>query len=280
MAQIIDGNKVRDELLAELAEEIKRKGLKPALATVLVGTDPASITYVSNKHKACEKIGIRSVRHDFPEGVGEPELLKLIAKLNKDRSIHGILVQFPLPKEISQQKVLEAISPDKDVDGMKPVNLGKLLSGDESMPSCTPFGVITLLERSGVKIAGKHAVVVGRSIQVGKPLAALLLNRDATVTVCHSKTKNLAEITRQADILCVAIGKPKFITRNMVKPGAVVIDVGINRVEGKLIGDVDFEAVKEVASAITPVPGGVGPMTIATLMRNTVVACEKSTQSS
>ncbi len=279
-AGIIDGNKIRDELLAELAEEIRRKGLKPALATVLVGTDPASITYVNNKHKACEKIGIRSVRHDFPEGIGEAELLKLISKLNKDKSIHGILVQFPLPKGIGQQKVLEAISPEKDVDGMKPVSLGKLLSGDESMPSCTPFGVIAMLERSGVKIAGKHAVVVGRSIQVGKPLAALLLNRDATVTVCHSKTRNLAEITKQADILCVAIGKPKFITKDMVKPGAVVIDVGINRIEGKLIGDVDFEAVKEIASAITPVPGGVGPMTIAMLMRNTVVACEKSTQSS
>ena len=278
-ATILDGNKVREEMLAELEKRIKEKGLKPRLATVLVGKNAGSITYIAMKAKAASRIGVATEAYELPETTGEEELLKLVAKLNRKKDIHGILVQFPLPKGLSQQKVTEAISPAKDVDGLHPINLGKLVSGDESMPACTPYGIITLLERSGVQFAGKRAVVVGRSVSVGKPLAALLLNRDATVTVCHSKTKDLGEITKQADILCVAIGKPKAITADMVKPGAVVVDVGINRVEGKIVGDVDV-AVKEVAGAMTPVPGGVGPMTIATLMRSTVAACERSTQSS
>ncbi len=268
---IIDGNKARDEILDQLAEEIKRRKLTPCLATFLVGDDPASVTYVANKIKACDRVRIRSRHVHLPANTSEKELLSQVAKLNKDKSVNGILVQFPLPKQISQQKVMEAISPEKDVDGTHPISLGRLLSGNESMPACTPAGVITLLEKA-TAIKGKHAVVVGRSNTVGKPLAVMLLNRDATVTVCHSKTKDLAAITRQADILCVAVGRPKMITKDMVKKGAVVIDIGINRVDGKLIGDVDFEGVKEVAAAITPVPGGVGPMTIASLMQNTVRA--------
>lgn len=274
MVKIIDGNKARDALLAELAGEIRRKKLSPCLATVLVGSDPASVTYVANKRKACAGVGIISRHIHLPASTSEKGLLALVSKLNKDKTVNGILVQFPVPKHISQEKVMEAISPEKDVDGTHPMNLGKLLSGNESMPACTPSGVITLLEKV-VKIAGKHAVVVGRSNTVGKPLAIMLLNRDATVTVCHSKTKNIGEITRQADILCVAVGKPKMITKNMVKKGAVVIDIGITRVNGKLVGDVDFDGVKKAVSAITPVPGGVGPMTIASLMRNTVRAAKK-----
>lgn len=277
-AEIIDGKKLQDEVLADLGERIRLKGLKPRLATVLVGKDPASIAYVNAKAKACARIGIGNEPYELPEDVSEEELLSLVRKLNQKKEVHGILVQFPLPKGLSQAKVIEAISPEKDVDGLHPINLGKLLGGNEEMPACTPSGVIALLEWSGVGIAGKRAVVIGRSIIVGKPLAALLLNRNATVTVCHSKTENLAEITGQADILCVAIGKPRMITKEMVKPGATVIDVGINRIEGKIIGDVDFDSVKEVAGKITPVPGGVGPMTIAMLLRNTVVACERSTK--
>ena len=271
MAEIIDGNKARDGLLAQLAEEIKREKLTPCLATVLVGDDPGSATYVANKIKACGKIGILSRHAQLLATASEKELLTLVAKLNKDKAVNGILVQFPVPKQISQQKVMEAISPEKDVDGTHPISLGKLLSGDESMPACTPSGIITLLEKV-TQIKGKHAVVVGRSNTVGKPLAVMLLNRDATVTVCHSKTRDLAAVTRTADILCVAIGRPKMVTKDMVKKGAIVIDVGINRVDGKLVGDVDFDGVNGVASAITPVPGGVGPMTIASLMRNTVRA--------
>ena len=271
MAKLIDGIKARDAVIAELAKEIKREKISPCLATVLVGDDPASATYVSNKIKACAKAGIRSRHIQLPARTTETELLSLVEKLNKDKSVNGILVQFPVPRHICQRKVMEAILPEKDVDGTHPINIGKLVAGNESMPACTPAGIITLLERN-TKIAGKHAVVVGRSNTVGKPLSAMLLNRDATVTVCHSKTKNLPSIAKQADILCVAIGKPKFVKKAMVKKGAIVIDVGINRVNGKLVGDVDFERVKGVASAITPVPGGVGPMTIASLMRNTLRA--------
>jgi methylenetetrahydrofolate dehydrogenase (NADP+)/methenyltetrahydrofolate cyclohydrolase len=276
-AEIIDGKKIAGELLEELAKEIKEKGLKPKLATVLVGENPASKTYVRNKVRACEKIGVESVLHELPDTTTQEELLELVNKLNEDASVHGILVQLPLPEGIDKDKVIEAVAPEKDVDGFKAVNLGKVLSGDESMPSCTPAGVIHLLEKAWVQLEGADAVVVGRSITVGKPVAALLLNRSATVTVCHSRTKELGEVTKKADVLIVAVGKAKMIKADMVKPGATVIDVGINRVEGKLAGDVDFDSVKEVAGKITPVPGGVGPMTVACLMRNTVRACERAT---
>ncbi|MDD5317561.1 MAG: bifunctional 5,10-methylenetetrahydrofolate dehydrogenase/5,10-methenyltetrahydrofolate cyclohydrolase [Candidatus ainarchaeum sp.] len=275
-AEIIDGRKIADSLLSALAEEIRGKGLKPKLATVLVGEDPASVSYVAGKIRACERIGVASDAHRLPASVTEGELLKLVGKLNADRSVHGILVQFPLPPHLSEKKVTEAISEEKDVDGFSPRSLGRLFGGDESMPAATPAGVTYLLEAAGVRIAGSHAVVVGRSITVGKPLAAMLLNRDATVTVCHSKTRDLASHTRQADILCVAVGKPGMVSAGMVKKGATVVDVGTTRVDGRLAGDVDFDAVREVAGKITPVPRGIGPMTIASLMRNTVRACERA----
>ena len=274
-AKIIDGKKAAEELIGELAAEVKAKGLKPKLATILVGEDPASVTYVNSKVKACSRVGIESAEFRLKEATTQDELLKLVKKLNADRSVSGILVQMPLPGHIGQKAIINAVLPEKDVDGFNPVNLGKLIDGDESLPSATPGGVIYLLEKEGVKFRGADAVVVGRSITVGKPLAALLLNRDATVTVCHSKTKDLAAVTKRADILCVAVGRPKMITKEMVKPGAVVVDIGINRIDGKLIGDVDFDSVKEIAGKITPVPGGVGPMTVASLMKNTVRACER-----
>ena len=274
-AKIIDGKKAAEELIGELAAEVKAKGLKPKLATILVGEDPASVTYVNSKVKACSRVGIESAEFRLKEATTQDELLKLVKKLNADRSVSGILVQMPLPGHIGQKAIINAVLPEKDVDGFNPVNLGKLIDGDESLPSATPGGVIYLLEKERVTFRGADAVVVGRSITVGKPLAALLLNRDATVTVCHSKTKDLAAVTKRADILCVAVGRPKMITKEMVKPGAVVVDIGINRIDGKLIGDVDFDSVKEIAGKITPVPGGVGPMTVASLMKNTVRACER-----
>ncbi len=276
-ATIIDGKKISSDIKAELAEEVaelKKTGIEPGLTVVLVGDDPASHVYVKNKEKACELIGIRSVKHQLPADTGQEELLALVDDLNNDDKVDGILVQLPLPEQIDEHAVLLAIDPEKDVDGFHPLNVGKLMIGESVFESCTPSGVIELLKRYDIEISGAHAVVVGRSNIVGKPAAMLLLHNNATVEICHSRTKDLAAETRRADILIAAIGRPKFITADMVKPGAAVIDVGMNRTDEGLCGDVDFEAVKEVASAITPVPGGVGPMTIAILMRNTVAAAK------
>lgn len=281
-ATILDGKKVAQQIRAELAEEviefIQNNGVVPCLAAVLVGDDPASEVYVRNKRRACEEVGIESQLHRLPANVASDELLQLVAKLNKDQAVHGILVQTPLPPQIDPARVVLAISPAKDVDAFHPENVGRLVQGRARFLPCTPHGVQQLLVRSGIEIAGRHVVVVGRSDIVGKPLAIMLAQRgpaaDATVTICHSRTPDLGAVTRLADILVVAIGRPKFITAKMVKPRAVVVDVGINRLESGLVGDVDFEAVSEVASAISPVPGGVGPLTIAMLLRNTLAAAE------
>lgn len=274
MAQIIDGKKISREIKEELRDrvaELKKEGVERCLAVIQVGNDPASSVYVRNKKKACEYVGIRSLSYELPEETTEEKLLELIEELNNRPDVNGILVQLPLPGHINEDRVLLAISPEKDVDGFHPVNVGNLSIGRPGYVSCTPAGVIQLLKRSGIEIQGKECVVLGRSNIVGKPMAMLLLRESGTVTVCHSRTKNLKEVTRRADILVAAIGKPKFVGADFVKEGAVVIDVGINRKEdGKLCGDVDFEAVEPKASAITPVPGGVGPMTIAMLMANCV----------
>lgn len=271
-AQLIDGKLISAEIKAEAAEEaaaLKEKGIEPCLAVVLVGDNAASKVYVSNKEKACAAVGIRSVSHVLPETTTEEELLKLIDELNADQSVHGILVQMPVPKHIDDRKVIMAISPDKDVDCFHPVNVGYLHTGAKGFLPCTPAGIIELIQRSGYSIAGKNCVVIGRSNIVGKPVAMLLMQENGTVTICHSKTKDLAGICRGADIIVSATGKVNTVTADMVKEGAIIIDVGMNRnAEGKLCGDVDFENVKEVAGAITPVPGGVGPMTIAMLMKN------------
>ena len=276
MAQIIDGKKISSEMRAEISEEVKalaQQGVVPGLAVIIVGEDPASKVYVRNKGRACAEVGIYSEIIEMPESTSETELLAKIAELNARPEINGILVQLPLPRHINESAVIAAISPDKDVDAFSEVNVGKIMIGDFRFLPCTPAGVMELLRRSGIEIEGKNAVVVGRSNIVGKPQAMLLLHANATVTVCHSRTRNLAEICRGADILVVAIGKADFITADMVKPGAVVIDVGMNRrPDGKLTGDVDYAAVSEVAGYITPVPGGVGPMTITMLLRNTVTA--------
>lgn len=274
MYQIIDGKKIsqgiKDELREKMAE-LKQKGGSRCLAVIQVGDDPASSVYVNNKKKACEYIGIDSESYHLPEETTEKELLELIDELNRKPEVNGILVQLPLPKQIDENKILLAISPEKDVDGFHPVNVGNLCIGRPGFVSCTPAGVIQLLKHSGIEIEGKECVVLGRSNIVGKPMAMLLLRENGTVTVCHSRTKDLKEITRRADILVAAIGKPKFIDADYVKEGAVVIDVGIHRNEnGKLCGDVDFESVAPHCAAITPVPGGVGPMTIAMLMHNCV----------
>ncbi|VVB65973.1 Bifunctional protein FolD protein [Candidatus Gugararchaeum adminiculabundum] len=275
-AKILDGLKTREQMMSELKREIEQKQLKPKLSNVLVGNDPASVTYVGIKEKVGRSIGIVVETHRLPENTGEKDVIALVKKLSADKKVNGILVQLPLPKNINATKVLDCVSPEKDVDGLHYENLGKLASGRECLPTCTPRGVIELLKRNGVEISGKHAVVVGRSLSVGKPLALLLLAEDATVTICHSKTRNLKEITKQADILAVAIGKAKFVTADMVKQGAVVVDVGINRnAAGKMVGDVDFDAVSKIAGAITPVPGGVGPMTVAQLIKNVVEATKK-----
>lgn len=274
MSLIIDGKQISGEIKAELklkAEELQKEGITVTLAVVLVGNDPASGVYVGNKKKACEYIGIRSLSYELPEETTEEELLRLIHELNDRDDVNGILVQLPLPKHISEELVIKTISPLKDVDGFHPENVGRLNIGQKGFVSCTPAGIIELLKRSGIEISGKECVVVGRSNIVGKPMAALLLRENGTVTVCHSKTGNLQEVTKRADILIAALGKPKFITRDYVKEGAVVIDVGIHRMENnKLCGDVDYEDVFPHVSAITPVPGGVGPMTIAMLMKNLV----------
>ena len=278
MAVRIDGKAVAEKIKAQVAEEVaalKAQGICPGMAVVLVGDDPASKIYVNNKKKACAQTGIYSEEHVLPAETTQEELLALIAKLNADEKIHGILVQSPLPKHLDEKLVVEHIDPNKDVDAFHAYNVGKIMIGDFAFLPCTPAGVIELIRSTGVEISGKNCVVVGRSNIVGKPMAMLLLHNNGTVTICHSKTKNLAEICRTADILVAAVGKAKFLTADMVKPGAVVIDVGMDRDENsKLCGDVDYDAVEPVASYITPVPGGVGPMTIAMLMKNAVSAAK------
>ncbi|MCR5719711.1 MAG: bifunctional methylenetetrahydrofolate dehydrogenase/methenyltetrahydrofolate cyclohydrolase FolD [Lachnospiraceae bacterium] len=272
MEKIIDGKSISQAIKDECKERCaayKEKGLDVTLAVIIVGNDPASKVYVGNKKKACTAVGISSLSYELSEDTTEEQLLKLIDDLNNDSKVNGILVQLPLPKGIDEKKVINAISPLKDVDGFHPENVGKMCIGEDGFVSCTPAGIVELLKRSGIKIEGKECVVVGRSNIVGKPMSLLLLRENATVTVCHSKTKDLKEVTRRADILIVAVGKPKMITADYIKEGAVVIDVGIHRDENnKLCGDVDFVDVVDKASAITPVPGGVGPMTIAMLMYN------------
>ena len=276
MAKLLMGKEVSDRLKNEMITEVKnlkKEGINPGLAVILVGEDPASKVYVSNKKKACEYIGINSFEYKLPESTTEAELLELIDKLNNDDTVSGILCQLPVPKHINEDAIINAIDPKKDVDAFHPVNVGKIMTGNYDFVPCTPAGVMELIKESGVEVSGKECVVIGRSNIVGKPMAMLLLHQNGTVTVCHSKTKDLSEVTKRADILVVAIGRAKFVTADMVKEGAVVIDVGMDRDEnGKLCGDVDFESVKDVAGAITPVPGGVGPMTIAMLMKNTVTA--------
>ena len=279
MALLIDGKQISTDIKDELKETVarlKEQGIEGALAVIQVGADPASSVYVRNKKKACEYIGIRSVSYELPEETTEEELLGIIEKLNEDNTINGILCQLPVPAHMDENKIIRAIAPQKDVDGFHTQNVGALVVGQEGFVSCTPAGVIQLLKRSNIAIEGKHCVVVGRSNIVGKPMALLMLQENATVTICHSSTKNLKEICKEADILIVAIGKPKFITADYVKEGATVIDVGIHRMEdGKLCGDVDFDQVEPHVSAITPVPGGVGPMTIAMLMNNCVESMKR-----
>jgi methylenetetrahydrofolate dehydrogenase (NADP+)/methenyltetrahydrofolate cyclohydrolase len=263
--------------LAARVRDLSASNVQPGLAVVLVGDDPASHIYVRNKTKACEEAGIASMQHRLAASTSEQELLQLIGALNRDRSVHGILVQLPLPKHISAESVINSISPEKDVDGFHPENVGRLAVGKPRFVPCTPAGVMRLLDHAGVELAGKHAVVVGRSNIVGKPVALLLLERHATVTICHSRTPDLGAVTRQADVLIAAVGKPRLITGAMARPGVCVIDVGINRLpDGKLCGDVDFQSMLGKAASITPVPGGVGPMTIAMLLENTVRAAELS----
>ena len=279
-ATLIDGKSLATAVRASqksAIDALSARGVRPGLAAVLVGNDPASHVYVRNKARACEEIGVRSEVHLLPEGAAESALLECIAKLNADPCVHGILVQLPLPRHLDSSHALEAISPNKDVDGFHAANLGALLQGRPGFVPGTPAGVMRLLEHAQVPLAGRRAVIVGRSTIVGKPLALLLLQKDATVTICHSKTRDLAAVAKQADVLIAAVGRAKLITAAMVKPGACVIDVGINRLaDGKLAGDVDFESVRTVAGSITPVPGGVGPMTIAMLIVNTVRAAELS----
>jgi methylenetetrahydrofolate dehydrogenase (NADP+)/methenyltetrahydrofolate cyclohydrolase len=287
-ATLIDGKAIAADLRAELAVEVtefrQSTGITPHLAAVLIGDDPASAVYVRNKQKACEKAGIKSTLHRLPDLLTEDGLLTIIHQLNATPDIHGILVQLPLPKHINDQTVLDAVNAAKDVDCFHPENVGLLVQGRPRFLPCTPHGVQQLLVSAGTQISGAHAVVLGRSEIVGKPMGMLLIQRgaaaNATVTICHSRTTDLPAITRQADILVAAIGKPNFVTAEMVKPGAVVIDVGISRVDDRLVGDVDFAAVRDVASAITPVPGGVGPMTIAMLLRNTLTAARLQTSAS
>ncbi|MCJ7742417.1 MAG: bifunctional methylenetetrahydrofolate dehydrogenase/methenyltetrahydrofolate cyclohydrolase FolD [Methanoregula sp.] len=277
MATILDGKKIAEMRLEILKEEIEDSGLYPRLATVIVGADPASQMYIRMKHRACEQVGIGSVGLELAGDATTEQVLQAVTQLNNDTGINGILIQLPLPKQVDFERVITAVHPKKDVDGFHPFNLGLLFSGRPQFVPCTPKGIMTLLAEYRIELAGTRAVVVGRSIDVGRPMSALFTNADATVTLCHSKTKNLADEIRQADILVSAIGKAHFITREMVKHGAVVIDVGINQLNGKLVGDVDFAAVTTIASAITPVPGGVGPMTIATLMENTYRAASLRT---
>ena len=284
MSELISGKVIGASINEELRKEVdqlKTKGIEPCLAVVLVGEDPASEVYVRNKKRTCGEIGIRSIGHDLPASTTQEELEKLIQSLNDDPAVHGILCQFPLPEKLDETRVILTISPDKDVDGLHPLNAGLIAMGQPKFISCTPYGVLQMLKRSGISTSGKNAVVLGRSNLVGRPIATLLSSKgwDATVTVCHSRTANLAEVTSEADILVAAIGIPEFVKAEMVKPGAVVIDVGINRIDdaskasgSRMVGDVAFKQAEEKASFITPVPGGVGPMTIAMLMANTVNA--------
>ena len=276
MASVIDGKKISAEIKDELklkVEKLAQEGIRVTLAVIQVGKDPASTVYVGNKKKACEYIGIRSLAYELEDSISQEELLELIHKLNSDPEVNGILVQLPLPSHMKEELVIEAISPQKDVDGFHPQSVGALSIGQKGFVSCTPAGIIQLLKRSGTTLEGRECVILGRSNIVGKPMAMLMLRENATVTICHSRTKNLKEVAKRADILIVAIGKPKFVTKDYVKEGAVVIDVGIHRDENnKLCGDVDFADVEDYVSAITPVPGGVGPMTIAMLMNNCVEA--------
>ena len=281
MAQIINGKlvsaQVREELKAKTQEMVEKYGVRPGLAVIIVGDDPASKVYVNNKEKGCAEVGYYSEVYRLPAETTQDELLALVERLNKDDKIHGILCQLPLPKHLDENAVILAINPEKDVDAFHPVNVGRIMIGDYSFLPCTPAGVMKLIESTGVDITGKECVVIGRSNIVGKPQAMLLLHKNATVTICHSRTKNLAEVTRRADILVVAIGKADFVTGDMVKEGAIVIDVGMNRkADGKLTGDVDFASVEPKASFITPVPGGVGPMTISMLLTNTMTSAENS----
>jgi len=277
-AQLIDGKKVSADIREGLKKDIaavKAKGIDPCLAVVLVGENPASKKYVSSKEKTCAELGIISIAHKIPETTTQEDLLKLVDDLNNDKKVHGILIQLPLPKGLDEKQVMHRIAPEKDVDGFGPQSLGKLLLDEKGFLPCTPYGAIKMLDAYGIDPSGKHAVILGRSVIVGKPLAMLLLRKNATVTICHSKTRNLKEECLRADILCVAIGKPKFVKGDWIRQGAAVVDVGINVSEdGKLVGDVDFEAAAERAGYITPVPGGVGPMTIAMLMYNTVQAAK------
>jgi len=289
-AEIMDGKAIASEIQKEIAQEVEQftteTGVQPCLAAVLVGDDPASQVYVRNKERACERVGIASQMHRLSSETTQQELLSLIRELNEDVSVHGILVQLPLPSHLDETSVLDAVNPLKDVDAFHPENVGLISQGRPRFLPCTPHGVQQIIDRCGIELSGKHVVVVGRSEIVGKPMAMILLNRDssrgpraanATVTVCHSRTANLADVTKTADVLVAAIGKPLFITADMIKPGAVVVDVGINRVESGLVGDVDFVPVSEVASHITPVPGGVGPLTVTMLLYNTLTGARLAT---
>ena len=281
MAKILDGKAVSQRLKNALKDEtekfVEKYGIKPGLAVVIVGDDPASRVYVNSKKKACAEIGYYSEEHALPESTTEDELLSLVEKLNGDEKIHGILVQLPLPKHIDEEKIINAINPKKDVDAFHPVNVGKIMIGNFDFLPCTPAGVMELINEAGIDLTGKNCVVVGRSNIVGKPQAMLLLHKNATVTICHSKTKNIKEITKNADVLVAAVGRAQMFDGDYIKDGAVVIDVGMNRLENKkLVGDVDFESAEKKASYITPVPGGVGPMTIAMLMKNTLTAAKNA----
>ncbi len=278
-ARIIDGKAIaqkRREAVAERVADLRERGVVPGLAVVIVGDDPASEIYVCMKHKACDEAGIRSFKHELPEDTSQADLLALIDELNANPDVHGILVQLPLPGHIDEEAVIEAIDPDKDVDGFHPENVGRMFIGKDAFLPCTPHGCMVLLEEAGVDLKGKEAVVVGRSNIVGKPVAMMLLAEHATVTICHSRTVDLPEVVGRADVLVVAVGRPEMVKGEWIKEGAVVIDVGVNRTENGLVGDVEFEAAAERASAITPVPGGVGPMTIAMLMENTVQSAERT----
>ena len=273
MSKILNGKQIAEDIKNEIRDQVSQMKTKPCLAVVIVGEDPASQVYVKNKKLACDKVGIKSITHSLKKDIEEEKLLLLINNLNLDKNVNGILVQLPLPTHINENKIINAINPEKDVDGFHPLNIGKMMLGLKTLLPCTPSGIIEMLKRSDIQIEGKHAVIIGKSNIVGKPVAQLLLNEKATISVCHSKTKNLKGITRQADILVVAVGKANFISENMIQDGVVIIDVGINRMEdNKICGDVDFENVKNKASLITPVPGGVGPMTIAMLLLNTLEA--------
>ena len=279
MAKLIDGKVISAAVKAEVAEEVaklKEQGITPGLAVIIVGEDPASKVYVANKEKACEAIGMASFKYALPEDTTEEELLKLIKELNEDSKVNGILCQLPLPRHLDEELIINSILPEKDVDAFHPHNVGKIMIGNYDFLPCTPAGIMEMLKYENIELEGKECVVIGRSNIVGKPMSMLLLHKNGTVTICHSRTKNLKEVCKRADILVAAVGRANFVTADMVKEGAVVIDVGINRLDnGKLCGDVNFAEVEPIASYITPVPGGVGPMTIATLMKNTLTAAKK-----